>query len=71
MRLNAGTVQVLLWGLLSATAACLLAYTAFVLAGEPAAISDAMSLWVYHGALVFAGLTWAFFAASSRKSRLQ
>ena len=57
MRLNAGTVQVLLWGLLSATAACLLAYTTFVLAGEPAAISDAMSLWVYHGALVFAGLT--------------
>jgi diguanylate cyclase (GGDEF)-like protein len=69
MGLNSGTVQALLWGLLSATAACVLAYAAFVVAGEPAAITDAMSLWVYHGALAFAGLTCLTRAALIRDQR--
>ncbi|MEK6272468.1 MAG: diguanylate cyclase [Actinomycetota bacterium] len=46
-----------LWALLAATAACALAYAAFIAAGEPAELSDVTSLWVYHGALALASLT--------------
>jgi two-component system cell cycle response regulator len=44
-------------GLLAATAVFVVAYAAFVLAGEPTSIEDPMSLWVYHGALLLAAVT--------------
>ena len=31
-----------------------LAYAAFIAAGEPAELSDAASIWVYHGTLLLA-----------------
>ena len=47
----------LFFALLAATAACALAHAGFIAAGEPAELSDAASLWVYHGALALASLT--------------
>jgi two-component system, cell cycle response regulator len=46
----------LLLALLAAAAACALAYAGFIAAGEPAELSDAAGLWVYHGALALASL---------------
>jgi diguanylate cyclase (GGDEF)-like protein len=45
------------WALLAATAGGALAYAGFIAGGEPAALNDAASLWVYHGTLVLASLT--------------
>jgi diguanylate cyclase (GGDEF)-like protein len=59
----------LVWGLLAATGACTLGYAAFIAAGEPtnpAALNDAASLWMYHGALVLASLTCFTRAAVAR-----
>jgi two-component system cell cycle response regulator len=51
------TSRLLIRILLALTAVGTLAYAAFIAAGEPAAYSDAASIWVYHGTLLFASLT--------------
>ena len=44
----------LIRALLAATAVGVIAYAAFIAAGEPAALNDAASIWVYHGTLLLA-----------------
>jgi two-component system cell cycle response regulator len=56
--------------MLGATAACALAYAGFIAAGEPAELSDAASLWVYHGALALASLTCFVRAVLVRDQRV-
>jgi len=51
------TSRLLIRILLALTAVGTLAYAAFIAAGEPAAFSDAASIWIYHGTLLFASLT--------------
>ena len=60
----------LLWALLGAAAACALAYAGFIAAAQPAEVSDAVGLWVYHGALAFASLTCFARAALVRDQRV-
>ena len=55
--------------LLAASAACALAYAAFIAAGQPAALDDAASLWVYHASLFLASLTCFVHAALVRDQR--
>ena len=57
------------WVLLGATAACTLAYAGFIAAAQPGEVSDAVGLWVYHGALVLASLTCFARAALLRAQR--
>ena len=49
--------RMLLWALLAASAACVLTYAVLIAAAQPADVSDAAGLWVYHGALALASLT--------------
>jgi two-component system, cell cycle response regulator len=55
--------------LLAMTAVGALAYAAFIAAGEPGALNDAASIWVYHGTLLFASLTCFAGAGSRREQR--
>jgi diguanylate cyclase (GGDEF)-like protein len=55
--------------LLAATAVGALAYAAFIAAGEPPALSDAASIWAYHGTLLLASLTCFAGAACVRDQR--
>ena len=56
--------------LLGVSAACTLAYAGFIAAAQPAEVSDAVGLWVYHGALAFASLTCFARAALVRNQRI-
>ncbi len=60
----------LLQGLLAGTAGCVLAYAGFIAAAQPGQVSDAVGLWVYHGALALAGLTCFARAALTRDQRV-
>lgn len=60
----------LLRGLLTATGACVLAYAGFIAAAGSAQVSDAVGLWVYHGALALASLTCFARAALLRVQRI-
>lgn len=60
----------LVWALLAATAACALAYAGLIAAAQPAEVSDAAGLWVYHGALALASLTCFARAVLMRDQRV-
>ena len=62
-------VRLFVWILLAASAACALAYAAFIAAGQPAALDDAASIWVYHASLFLASLTCFVHAALVRDQR--
>jgi diguanylate cyclase (GGDEF)-like protein len=55
--------------LLAISAGGTLAYAAFIAAGQPAALTDAASIWVYHGTLLCASLACFAGAASVREQR--
>jgi diguanylate cyclase (GGDEF)-like protein len=56
--------------LLSATVVCVLAYAGLIAAAQPAEVSDAAGLWVYHGALALASLTCFARAVLMRDQRV-
>ena len=55
--------------LISATAVGVLAYAAFIAAGEPAELSDTASIWIYHATLALATATCFVGAATQRDQR--
>src|SRR5436190_16740666 len=64
-----GTSQLLVRVLLALTAVGALAYAGFIAAGEPVALTDAASIGIYHGTLLFASLACFAGAASVRDQR--
>jgi two-component system, cell cycle response regulator len=60
----------LLWALLGAGVACALAYSGFMVAAHPGEVSDALGLWLYHGALALASLTCLMRAVLVRDQRV-
>jgi diguanylate cyclase (GGDEF)-like protein len=61
--------RILIRALLAATMLGVLAYAAFIAAGEPAEVTDAASIWVYHATLLLAALTCFVGAATVRGQR--
>ena len=61
--------RLLVWTPLAASAACALAYASFIAAGQPAALDDLASIWVYHASLLLASLTCFARAALVRPQR--
>jgi diguanylate cyclase (GGDEF)-like protein len=62
--------RMLLWALLGAGVACGLAYAGLIAAAQPAEVSDALGLWVYHATLALASLTCLVRAALVRDQRV-
>ena len=66
---NGWAARFLVWILLAASAACAVAYAAFIAAGQPAALEDAASIWVYHASLLLASLACFAHAVLVRDQR--
>jgi diguanylate cyclase (GGDEF)-like protein len=61
--------RLFVWSPLVTSAACALAYAGFIAAGQPAAVEDIASIWIYHASLLFASVTCFVRAALVRDQR--